>query len=301
MIISFVVAFLSTPKLADKLKERGIMGVDIHKEERPEIPEMGGLAIVAGFLISTIVAYLLYRDLRILIGIILVLLTAALGVFDRFKPLSPIQKIISLALIGLILVPFSIPPSYGYYGIFYLIFIPFFFMCACNFTNMLAGFNGLEIGTGAIAALGVVGLSIIDQSSASFILSSCIFGALLAFLYYNKYPAKVFPGDVGTLIIGAALFSAIVFGRFYLTGAIVFIPYALDAALKYLSAGIMTRESQAPTGIKDGKLYIPEGSNLSVARIFLRRRAMPEREVVKRVWIVEACFSIFALILEVLI
>ncbi len=174
-------------------------------------------------------------------------------------------------------------------------------MCTANFTNMLAGFNGLEIGTGAIASLGVAFLAFLNQSLAGFVLSSSMFGALLAFFYYNRYPARVFPGDVGTLIIGAALFSSIVFGRFYLTGAIVFIPYVLDASLKYFSVGVMTRQSQTPTVLRDGKLFIPEGSNMSLARFFLKRKALTESDVVKKVWLVETLFCLFAILLELVI
>jgi UDP-N-acetylglucosamine--dolichyl-phosphate N-acetylglucosaminephosphotransferase len=174
--------------------------------------------------------------------------------------------------------------------------MPIFFMFACNFTNMLAGFNGLEIGTGAIASFGMALLAYMNNSIDGFILSSAMFGALLAFLYYNRYPAKVFPGDVGTLIIGAALFTSMVLSKAELPGAIIFVPYAADAALKYLSVGVMTRESQSPTQLREGKLYVPGGSNLSLARFFIRRRAMTEPEVVLRVWAVEAIFVLIAVL-----
>jgi len=185
------------------------------------------------------------------------------------------------------------------YNLFYFIALPVLFMIVCNFTNMLAGFNGLEIGTGMIAAFGISVLAYLANAQISFVTASAMFGALLAFLYYNKYPAKVFPGDVGTLIIGAALFTAILFGKLA-AGWIVLFPYAVDASLKYFSVGIMTRESQIPTQIRDGKLYIPEGSNLSLPRFFLRKKALGEKELVYTIWVIEAVFSALA-ILEVLI
>ncbi len=169
-------------------------------------------------------------------------------------------------------------------------------MFACNFTNMLAGFNGLEIGTGAIAALSIAAIALIKQQTASFLIAIAISASLLAFLYYNKFPARVFPGDAGTLPIGAALFSAAVIGKLELYAAIVFIPYALDAALKLMSAGIMTRESQEPTQVKNGKLYVPQGSNLSLPRLFLLRGAMREDELVRRVWLAEALFGALAIV-----
>ncbi|MFH1773831.1 MAG: glycosyltransferase 4 family protein [Methanobacteriota archaeon] len=301
-VLSFVITFLLTPIFAKKLERRGIVGTDLHKKDGRKVPEMVGLAVLAGFLLSISLAYALHRKPEILITLLLVSLVGILGIADRFKALTPLQKVVFLTLIGFLLIPFSIPTIGGCeLGIIYFIALPVFFMIACNFTNMLAGFNGLEIGTGAIASLGVAAIAYMNKAEVSFVISSVMFASLLAFLYFNKYPARVFPGDVGTLIIGAALFPAIVFGKFELSGAIVFIPYAIDAALKYFSAGIMTRESQVPTGVKDGKLYIPhsdiaeEGANLSLPRLFLRRRAMGENELVHRVWAVEAVFCLIAI------
>lgn len=298
-VLSFIITFLLTQIFAKKFEEMGILGIDLHKEDGRKVPEMVGLAILVAFLLSISLAYVLRRKPEILITLLLVFLVGILGIIDRFKALTPLQKVVFLTLIGFLLIPFSIPTIGGYeLGIIYFIALPVFFMIACNFTNMLAGFNGLEIGCGAIASLGVATVAYLNKVEVSFIISSVMFASLLAFLYFNKYPARVFPGDVGTLIIGAALFSTIVFGKFELSGAIIFIPYAFDAALKFFSAGIMTRESQVPTKIKDGKLYIPRGANLSLPRLFLRKRAMTEQEVVHRTWAVEALFCALAIVIN---
>jgi UDP-N-acetylglucosamine--dolichyl-phosphate N-acetylglucosaminephosphotransferase len=300
--LAFIITLMITPRLMKILEARNIVGIDIHKEDKPRIPEMGGLVILVAFLTSLGIAYLIYGDVRISIAMWGVFIVGVLGIWDGIKKLSAQQKVISLLLIGVILIPFLTPAFLGYrLGILYLLLIPFFFMCACNFTNMLAGFNGLEIGTGAIASFGIAILAYITHSEVSFLISVSMFGTLLAFLYFNKYPARVFPGDVGTLIIGASLFHSIIFGKFELTGAIVFIPYAVDAALKYSSVGIMTRESQIPTKVRDGKLYVPEESNLSLPRIFLRKRALTEKEVVHKVWLTEAVFCFLAVLVEVLL
>lgn len=296
-VVAFFITFALTPFLKNRLKRMGITGTDLHKADRPEIPEMGGVAILAGFLISVIAGYFFYPDAGILAGLAVVSLAGALGIIDGLKRLSPLQKVVSLTIVGMILLPFSGTLISGHdIGIWYLIFVPIFFMFACNFTNMLAGFNGLEIGTGAIASLGMALLAYLSGSMEGFILSSAMCGSLLAFLYYNRYPAKVFPGDVGTLIIGAVLFTSMVISKTELLGAIIFIPYAADAALKYLSAGIMTRESQSPTEFRNGKLYIPEGSNMSLPRLFLRMRPMSEKEVVIAVWATQAFFVLIAVV-----
>ncbi len=316
VIISFAITFLFTPVLAKKLLENGITGRDLHKEGRIEVPEMVGITILLGFLTSVLIAFLVFRDERLLIGVFIGLLVGILGIADGIKRLTPIQKVGSLYLIGL-LFAFALksnPGSLDRYmdmgvidmgsvgmGLLFFLVIPFLFMAASNFTNMLAGFNGLEIGTGAIASLGVAIVSLMQKEITSFILSSAMFGALLAFLYYNRYPARVFPGDVGTLIIGAVLFVSIMFGGIELAGFFIFLPYIIDAGLKYLSAGIMTRESQIPTEVKDGKLYIPEGSNLSLPRLILKGKPLKEKDIVYIIWLLEGLFCILAIALVIVL
>ena len=286
---AFFITFALTPILKDKLKGMGITGTDLHKPDKPKVPEMGGIAILLGFSISTIAAYFFYHDTGLLLGFAVVLLVGAIGIVDGIRRLSAAQKVLSLTAVGLILIPYSNTVILGYnIGIWYLIFVPIFFMFACNFTNMLAGFNGLEIGTGAIASLGMATVAYLKGSTEGAILSGTMSCALLAFLYYNRYPARVFPGDVGTLIIGAALFTTMIISKIELFGAIILAPYIADAALKYLSVGVMTRESQIPTELKEGRLHMPEGSNLSLPRLFIRSKSLAEPEVVFLVWAVEA-------------
>ncbi len=296
VVISFTITFIFTPILAKKFMENGITGKDLHKEGRVEIPEMVGVAVLLGFLTSVSIAFLAFRDERLLIGIFVCLLVGIIGIIDGIKKLTPVQKVVLLYLVGTLLA-LKLDPVFlnRNMGLLFFLLIPFLFMCASNFTNMLAGFNGLEIGTGAIAALAVAIVNLIQKEVSGFILSSAMFGALIAFLYYNRYPARVFPGDVGTLIIGAVLFTSIMFGNIELAGFLIFLPYIIDAGLKYLSAGIMTRESQIPTRLKDGKLYIPEGSNLSLPRLILKKKPLKEKDIVYVIWLVEGLFCILAI------
>lgn len=296
-LAAFIITFVLTPVLGSRLGKMGITGIDLHKSGNLKIPEMGGISILAGFFIPVLASYLIYNEAGLFAGLTVVFLVGILGIADGLKRLSPLQKVVPLMAIGALLIPSGNPSIFGFnIGILYLLFVPIFFMFACNFTNMLAGLNGLEIGTGAIASLGMALLAYINNSLAGFILSSAMFGALVAFLFFNRFPAKIFPGDAGTLIIGAALFTSMILSKTGLLGGVIFIPYIADAALKYLSVGIMTRESQSPTTLKDGKLYIPKNSNMSLTRLLLRIRPMTESEVVRRVWAVEAVFVVLAVL-----
>ena len=66
-----------------------------------------------------------------------------------------------------------------------------------NLTNMLAGLNGIESGLGVISMTSLTISCIILGKYDVAIISMSMLGTLIAFLYYNKYPAKVFPGDTG--------------------------------------------------------------------------------------------------------
>jgi UDP-N-acetylglucosamine--dolichyl-phosphate N-acetylglucosaminephosphotransferase len=292
-LFAFILTFLATPFVSRFFFRKGVVGVDLHKDGNIKVPEMGGVAIFFSVLAVLIYYYFVGRA-NLLIPVFVLYIIGTLGVIDGFVRLSAAQKVVSFFVVGMFL-----SWGLGFRNIVPYLVIGFLFMAAVNFTNMLAGFNGLEIGTGAIASLGMAAVSYLAGADTSFIIASAMAGALLAFLYYNRYPATVFPGDVGTLIIGAALFSSALLGRFYIPGFLIFMPYLADAALKFLSAGVMTRESQKPTEFRDGKLYIPEKTNLSLARIFLKRTPLSEKEVVLRVWLVEALFVSMAVGYEV--
>jgi UDP-N-acetylglucosamine--dolichyl-phosphate N-acetylglucosaminephosphotransferase len=301
-ILSFAITLAATPVIGRRMEQLGFVGVDLHKDDGRKLPEMTGIALLLGFAISGLLAYSFTGELKIAHGLLAVLLVGLVGLLDGVRKLKPREKMIGLAAAGFVLLPVVDTTLLGFdLGILYIMGIPIFFAIACNFTNMLAGFNGLEIGTGAIASLGIAILALLRGAETSFLLAVVMAGGLMGFLYYNRYPARVFPGDVGTLPIGAALFSAVVLGKFEVLGAIVFIPYAVDAALKYKSVGVMTRESQRPTQVREGKLFIPPGGNLSLPRIFLRKEPLREYEVVHRVWAVEGVFCAAAILASALI
>ncbi|GBE18739.1 phospho-N-acetylmuramoyl-pentapeptide-transferase [archaeon BMS3Abin16] len=287
-LAAFALTFIVTPPVARFFFNRGVVGVDLHKEGKIKVSELGGASVF--FSVIVVLTYHYFIGVgELLFPILALIVIGTLGIIDHYTRLTAVQKIASFYVIGVFLAW-----GLGYRGAAAYLVIGFLFMAAVNFTNMLAGFNGLEIGTGAIASTGIMVASYLAGESRSFIIASTMAGALLAFLYYNRFPASVFPGDVGTLIIGAALSSAILLGRLYVPGLLIFTPYIVDAVLKFTSAGVMTRETQKPTEVRGGKLYIPKDTNLSLARIFLRQKAMSEREVVRRVWAVEAFFAVLA-------
>jgi phospho-N-acetylmuramoyl-pentapeptide-transferase len=109
-------------------------------------------------------------------------------------------------------------------GWLYLPFMVFVVIATSNAVNLTDGLDGLAIGPTIVSAMTFLALSYIAGATiAGFslaeylriayipgaeelgVLCSAIFGAGVAFLWYNTYPASVFMGDVGSLALGGAL------------------------------------------------------------------------------------------------
>ncbi len=90
-------------------------------------------------------------------------------------------------------------------GFFYPIFVFFLFLLVLNFVAFTDGIDGLAGGLAAISftALWVVASALEYNSIGT--LCAVFIGALLPFLYFNIHPARIFMGDVGSHVLGAAI------------------------------------------------------------------------------------------------
>ena len=256
-ILSFISTRLVMPWLIRKLEKADIIGKDIHKSSRPIVAEMGGMGILFGFIIGIFVGIILFPTLTFQLAIVLVvvLLVGMIGMVDDLIVLSSKEKLFLLFLAGIPLWWIA-PPNVG---LLYMILIPIAVSICSNLTNMLAGLNGIESGLGVISMTSLTISCIVLGKYDVAIISMSMLGTLIAFLYYNKYPAKVFPGDTGTLIIGATIAAIAFIGRVKLIAFIVLLPNIIDASLKFYSAGVMERQQHKPTQLnEDGKLVRPE-------------------------------------------
>jgi UDP-N-acetylglucosamine--dolichyl-phosphate N-acetylglucosaminephosphotransferase len=294
-LIAFVVTFLSMPRLIKKLENAQIVGQDIHKPSKPLVAEMGGIGILFGFIIGILIGTYFYPQLQyqLIVTLLVILLVGMVGMVDDLVQLSSIEKLILLWLAGLPLIWIA-PPNVG---ILYMLSMPVAVTIAANLTNMLAGLNGIESGLGAIAMTSLSLSCIIMGKYDVAVISISMLGALLAFLYYNRHPSRVFPGDVGTLIIGACIVVVAFIGRVKLIAFIVLIPNIIDSLLKFYSVGVMERQDHTPTQVaEDGKLSAPAGGFNSLIR-FILKRPMQEKNVVVLVWAIGIIFGAIGIFL----
>lgn len=311
-LVSFVVSFVVFPIIIPRLKRAGIVGKNMNSEKQEEVAEMGGLVMAAGFGAGIVVAIALRNFFNLFLSVSLTSILAALatvlivviiGVFDDLISIQQRVKAIMPAFAALPLM--AIKEGYSLiriplvgmidFGIFYpIILVPLGITGAANAVNMLAGFNGLEVGMGAVAvgSLAIIAY-IIGQTDALIILVAA-FGALLATLYYNWYPAKILVGDVGTLSIGAVIASAVIIGNYETAGAIIIIPYLIDFLIK--------AKNHFPCknwwGIyKDGKLYCPDSGPVGLCQLIMKVcGGISERNLVLVLMGIEAVFGVIAIL-----
>jgi len=283
----------------------------MHSEKQEEVAEMGGLLIVAGFGAGIVFAIFLrtFFDLFLSVGLTsilavlsTVLIVLVIGIFDDLismkqwiKALIPVFAALPLMALkegySMMRIPFI---GFIEFGIFYsLILVPLGITGAANAVNMLAGFNGLEVGMGvvAIGALAVIAY-LIGETTALIILLAAL-GALVAALYYNWFPAKILVGDVGTLTIGAVVASAVIVGNYETAGVIIIIPYVVDFLIK--------AKNRFPYSFgiyRDGKLYCPNGRAVGLAQLIMKVcGGISERNLVLVLMGIEAVFGVIAILL----
>lgn len=303
-----------TRKAMAKARAAGMTGKDMHKPDKPEVPEMGGIAIAAGFIGAVLLGLALNTALHLQLGtteVIAALLTvcivAIIGMLDDIfdmaqltKTLLPLAASVPLVVVALaaghnaIAIPFIGSIDFGL--AYPLLLIPLAVAVCSNLTNMLAGYNGLEAGLGAVmfATLSIVAL--VHGQTEMTILCLAMLGALLGFLPSNWFPAKVFIGDVGTFSIGAALAAAVIISDLKSAGAILVIPFVVDFFLKAASG---FPKSFADVGA-DGKLRAPKGKIRGLADLVLSvSGGLSEKALVMRLLAIEAVFALIVLALYV--
>jgi len=316
-LASLAVSFFTTMFLIQlwirAAKKFNLVGKDLNKFGGPAVPEAGGLPVMFGML-AGILIYIFFKTFLIKTETHTLVLFAVMMSFILAGFLGFIDDILGWKQ-GLkqwqkpfLTLPIAIPlmvidaghhtigvPYFGLVnlGIIYpLLIIPFGIIGAANGFNMLAGLNGLEAGMGAIILSTMGFVAFVTGKPWLALIAFCAVSALLAFLLFNKYPSKIFPGDSLTYSIGALIAILAILGDMERIGLFLFAPYFVELILK---ARYKFRfESTANTPQKDGTLLAPEKTG-SLVHIFVRQ-FKSELWACRGILLTEALLSLLVLI-----
>lgn len=205
-LFSFLLGLLLVPiamRVAFKFKILDYPSTKLKKHEKP-IPYLGGVAIFVSFLIPVLFAKIfwhqtLYGVVGILLGGFIILV---LGLVDDIKNLTPFTKLFVQFLVALIIIKVNMNIKFMENNIFNYILTILWVIGITNAMNLIDIMDGLCAGVAAVASLAFFIIAFLANRVNDMIPAIALFGATLAFLLYNKPPARIYMGDAGSLFLG---------------------------------------------------------------------------------------------------
>jgi UDP-GlcNAc:undecaprenyl-phosphate GlcNAc-1-phosphate transferase len=234
-LVSAGTVLLVTPVVRRLAARLGAIDRPSDRKVHPKpTPTLGGIGIFVGVMVAMGVAYFIpdfrriYRQSFELQGVALgALVITAVGLVDDVRALSaPAKAAGQILAAGLLIlngveILFFWFPSQGVISLGSDLAVPLtvvWVLIMVNATNLIDGLDGLAAGIVAIAAgaffvwVDVAPSTFSESASIAAMLSAITAGAAVGFLPYNFYPARIFMGDSGSMLLGLLLAASTVAG-----------------------------------------------------------------------------------------
>ncbi len=327
LVLSFSSTFFLTRKWIRSAENAKLLGKDMNKYEKPLVSRSGGIAVALVICFSLLIYIFLksfYWDTETnVVEAFAISATALLAGFIGFtddilgwkQGLTQFQKFLLTIPLALPLMVIKLDPKYSvmeipFFGrvnlgrVYPLLVVPVGIIGAANGFNLLAGYNGLEAGMGLIifTTFGVASL-IVEKlwiSLIAFIVSA----TLLAFLYFNWYPAKVLPGNSFTYSVGALIAITAILGNMERLAVWLFLLYFVEGLL-YFRARVIDRAGDVQAFAKpneDNSLEMPyekiyDTTHFAVWFLKKVKRKVYEKDVVRFLLFVQFLIALSGLVL----
>ncbi len=320
-MIGFLVVLSFVPWLIKYLRRIGLVVRDQNKEDKPLVPISGGLAVLAGVFAGLLLfifvrtffsgdkgglvptdenLMLLFASMTSLLLITLVgflddlvierkTKSHSLGLKQWQKPLFTLVAAIPLMVVNagftIMYLPFGFKVELGI--LFPLLIIPIGVVGASNMVNMLAGYNGMESGMG-IVYIGMLGLfAYVNDRDVAALIALVLFFSLLAFYIYNKYPAKILPGDSLTYLLGGSIAVIAIVGNIERAAIVSAIPFFIEFILKARKKFNVNSYGY----YYKGKIMSHYDKIYSIPHIFARTGRFTEKQIVYFMILIQLIFS----------
>ena len=317
-LLAFITAYVITPYTIRLAKKIGAL--DLPKEKRKihktAMPRLGGLAVICGFIVSTI--YLIsvmsiektfvltgpenynIKLLGFLVGIIVL---AVFCFFDDWKDIPPIVKLLGQIIAALIVT---------YSGIridkivlthlntiisnetLSIIITVIWIVGITNAINLIDGLDGLSSGICLISCLSLIIIFTLNSSPViSVILITALAGSIAGFLPFNFNPAKTFIGDTGSNFLGFALSIISIIGIAKTYTAIVLIAPLIIFALPLFDTALAILRRIIKTKSIKG-VFKADREHMHHK---LMKKGYTQKQAVFMLYGISATFGMFAIIL----
>jgi UDP-N-acetylmuramyl pentapeptide phosphotransferase/UDP-N-acetylglucosamine-1-phosphate transferase len=310
------------PKYLELLRSRGRLATDVHKPELTKVPTPAGPLMIVAIVVGEAAIYLVNHSTIPLVAIEVTLVAGLIGLYDDLRGLGGIVKpaLLTLAAVPLLVeeqvhhslytavLNFPVFGATGTHFIIFAILIVAAMPVSANAFNMLDAFNGEISGFTIIVSVALaVGIVMAGVASSSFdyirLAAVMPLAATAAcFYYYNRFPARAFDGDSGSLTFGALYAALAIMGGVEVAALVALVPAVLNSYyILYSMRGFVEHKQMElrPTYLgDDGKLHATEKPKAptTLVRMIVLGSPMGEREIVQGV----LTLTVFACALSIL-
>jgi len=277
-------------RIIPRLISRNYLSEDVHKPDKPRIPEPVGPAVSLAFIASTIVLAPLVKDPILLMGIAASSgISSMIGLLDDISPLGAKSKPLLLTLPAFVmmatggLIPRPILPILGRARLYYVYWplLMAMYTVFSNSVNMMDALNGmlpLSVFGATIPLIPVILMTGRDEALISLVL---LLSVLFPYYLRNKYPARVFGGDSNSLFIGATLAGISASSNTEAFFSISLLPFIVSGFSLIVSVGglVERREiAKRPVVVKDGMIRANPDRAAPMSMIAILTSSKPKRE-----------------------
>jgi UDP-N-acetylmuramyl pentapeptide phosphotransferase/UDP-N-acetylglucosamine-1-phosphate transferase len=295
--ISFFAVLFMIPAAIRSLTAKGKVVPDAHKPEKPQIPRPAGPVIAVSIIAAEIVLFVLTMNTAVLAILLTTAIAFLIGYIDDNRVMPGWFKPVALlaAAIPLVVLDIFVGEVYGdslnlIFGRAYIpvLHIPLIFVIipiTGNTINSIDVLNGVASGFLIIATIPLLASIAIFGSSEVFLATLPILFATIAFYKYHKFPSRIFPGDSGTLLLGAMYGAVAIAGSSEIIGVIALLPAVMNSFLFLASVKRIVEHRQVkarPTILTDDFKLAASTDNTAPAtlvRLIVVDRPLGEREV----------------------
>lgn len=320
--LSFLLAVLWTPalthflykyKIAKRLREHSWDGqpakifLRLHKK-KDGTPTMGGVLI--WFTAAVITLFFNLSRSQTWLPVFVLVTSGALGMIDDFLNIKGVNFVRGLSTKLKFLFQFVIA-GLGAWWFFYklgfseiripaaeilglpqfldigILYIPLFILVVvflANSVDITDGLDGLAGGTLAVSFGAIMALALVQGQTGIAAFAGTIMGALLAFLWYNIFPARFFMGNTGALALGATL-AVLAF----LTDSVLLLPLI---GFIFVIEGFSSLAQRFSKKYFGRKIFL-----IAPLHHHFEAAGWPETKVTMRFWVIAAVAATIGLVL----
>lgn len=313
-VCSFFIVYFFMPRAIKSLTSKGKVVQDYHKPQKPNIPRPAGPILIMGIIIPMTIIYLFTFSMEILAILFTTIIAFCVGYIDDkkvmpgwFKPIALIVSALPIIILGVYDTNLNLIFGNAFIPILYIPLILIAIPVVGNTINSIDVLNGVVSGFMLITCIPLIISVYIFGNIEVFVSAISLFFINLAFYKYHKFPSKIFPGDSGTLMLGAMYGAIAIIGKSELIAIIALLPAIFNSFLFLSSVKRVVEHREIttrPTFLTDDfKLDASKDKKapITLLRLILVDGPLTEKELATKIFklgIFSSCLALISIVIQ---